>query len=290
MQKEQIKEKIDELVNELIEVLKRELHYCIESITLFGSYTIGKISLDRPNVNMLIFTKVNISADDYLKIGEIFYRTSKKYKDYFRIKIDSLPFRFGFPTGKEKMELILSPNVVSIIEKNQNPPFGIPSNVLNGMKATKKVVFGSDPLEETDLTHTRKDLIQWAFFDVGILFRNQLIRAPLTYDTEEYLDLLTHESLEIGKMALFWGISVFLNEEDLKVGKDIELINDKEKMLKFYQNLDKELGESAKIILEARKFFQDYKVDKEKTFRLYNAAYIAVQKVFFKILSEMKVK
>jgi len=99
---------------------------------------------------------------------------------------------------------------------------------------------------------------------------------------------LAHESLEIGKMALYWGIGAFLSEKDLAEGKDIELINDKEKMLKFYQTLDKELGESAKTVLEARKLFQNHKIDKEKTFKLYSAAYIAVQKVFFKILSEMK--
>lgn len=78
MEQEVIKEKIDELVSELTEALKKELQHSIESITLTGSYTIGKISLERPNVNMLIFVKPNVSADDYLKIGEIFYEVSKK--------------------------------------------------------------------------------------------------------------------------------------------------------------------------------------------------------------------
>jgi len=155
MQEEQVKNKIDELVNELVDGLKRGLPFSVESITLFGSYTIGKMSLDRPNVNMLIFTKANVSANDYLKMGEIFYRTSKKYKDCFDVKIDSLPFRFGFPTNGGKMKLILSPNVVSALGKNQNPPFGIPRNVLRGMTATRKVVFGSDPLKGIDLKYTK---------------------------------------------------------------------------------------------------------------------------------------
>jgi len=282
------KEKIDELINELVETLKKELYHCIESITLTGSYTIGGMSLDRPNVNMLIFTKANVSADDYLKIGEIFYRTSKKYKDCFSVKIDSLPFRFGFPTDKRKMELILAPNVLSITEKDQRPPFGVPCNVLEGMKATKKVVFGSDPLEEADLTYTKRDVVRWAFFDIVVLFRNQLIRAPLTYDVKSHLDLLAHESLEMGKIALYWGVEIFMDEGDLKKGRHIELIKDKEKMIEFYQNIDRELGESARIILEARKLFQEHRTDKDKVTRLYNAAYTAVQKVSFKILNEMK--
>lgn len=285
-----MEEKIDQLIKELIEHLKEELLHCLESITLIGSYTIGKISLDRPNVNILIFVKENISAEDYLKIGEIFYRTSEKYKDYFGIKIDSLPFRYGIPIGKRDEQLILTPNILSIAEKNTKPPFGIPTNVLKGMNATKKVVFGSDPLAETDLNYTRKDFIQWAFHDVWVLFRNLLTRAPLSYDVEENLNLLAHESLELGKAALYFGVEVFMSEEDIRAGKNIELIKDKGKMIDFFKNIDKELGESAKIILEAREHFREYKTNKDKTFKLYNTAYIAIYKVSFKILSEMNIK
>ena len=288
MQKEEFKSKIDELVNETIESLKKELSYCIESIVLTGSYTIGKMALERPNVNFLIFVKSNVSADDYLKIGEIFYRTAKKYKEYFGIRIDSLPFRFGIPIGKKEYQLILTPNVVSIATKDQNPPFGIPKNVLEGMMATRKVVFGGDSLAEIDTTYTKEDLLQWAFFDVGILFRNLLMRAPLSYDVEENLDLLAHESLELGKVALYWGTEIFMTEEDIKQKKYIELIKDKRAMLDFYQNLDSEFGKSAKIILEARESFNSYKTDKDKVFQLYDAAYAVLNKVFSKILMEMK--
>lgn len=288
MQKEEIKEKIEELVSELVGTLKRELHYCIEGITLFGSYTIGKISLDRPNVDMLIFTKADISADDYLKIGEIFYRISKKYKEYFSVKIDSLPFRTGFPSGKKKLQLTLTPNILSMFQKNDKPPFGVPLNVLEGIVSTKKVVFGSDPLKEIDIKYTKQDVVQWAFFDVGILFRNQLIRAPLSYDVNEHLGLLADEALEIGKIALMWGTEIFLSEKDRQRGKHIDLIKNKEKMVSFYQEIDKELGRAAIIILEARTQFQKYKENKEKAFKLYNAAYTAITKVFFKILKEME--
>lgn len=288
MRKEQIKEKIDQLINELIEILKKELSHCLESVTLTGSYPIGKISLDRPNVNILIFVKPSVSANDYLKIGEVFYKSSEKYKDYFGIKIDSLPFRYGIPTGKEGLQLVLTPNVLNMAEKDQKPSFGIPHNVLEGMKATRKVVFGSDPLSEVDLTYTRKDLIQWAFFDVGVLFRNLLIRAPLSYDVGEHLDLLAHESLELGKVGLYWGAEIFMSEKDMKEGKHIELIKDKEKMIDFYQSTDKELGDSARAILETRELFQKYKRDKNKIFKLYNASYTVIYKVFFKILSEMR--
>jgi hypothetical protein len=288
VEREAIGKKIDELVNEVIEALKKELGHCIESIMLFGSYTFGRISLERPNVNMLIFLKENASGRDYLKIGEIFYSTSKKYKDSFSVKIDSLPFRFGFPTEKGKLQLVLAPNIINMVERTQHPPFGIPCNVLGGMKKTRKVVFGSDPLADIEVRYEKKDVVRWAMFDVGILFRNMLLRAPLTYDVEEHLDMLVDESVELGKIALVWGAEIFLDEEEWKKGRHIELIKDKDKLIEFYRNIDKEMEEAAKIILGARKSFKDYVTDKEKAFKLYEAAYTAVQKVFLKVLSEMK--
>ncbi len=288
MEKEQIKERIDELISELIENLKKELHHCIESITLVGSYTVGKISLERPNVNILIFVKPNVSAVDCLKIGEIFYEVSERYKGYFGIKIDCFPFRFGSPVGEKELQFVLTPHILFMSEKDAKPPFGVASNVLEGMKKTRKVVFGKDPLGKADLTYNKKDVIQWAFFDIGALYKNQLIDAPLAYDARKHLDLLVGESIEIGKNALTWGTEIFLDEKEWKKGKHIELIMDKEKMIDFYQNIDKELGDAAKIILEARLKFQEYKTNKEKAFKLYNASYIAVTKVFFKILNEMK--
>jgi len=283
-----MKDIIDKIVSEIVDELKLEIGDKLESIMLFGSYTQGKISLERPNVNMLIITKENVSGDEYLKIGRIFYKVAENYKNYFSIKIDSLPFRFGFSENSNKTELVLSPNISSITEKNQIPAFGIPHNVLDGIKKSRKVAFGSDSLSEIDTKYTKEQLIQWALFDVGLLFRNQLIRAPLSYDIDKNLNQFVNESLQIGKMALFWGAEIFIDEAGFKSGKYMELINNKEKMIEFYQNIDRGLVDAAKIILEARQHFQEYKTNREKAFELYNAAYVAVTKVFLKILSEMK--
>jgi predicted nucleotidyltransferase len=73
-----MKEIIDSMVNELVERLKTEVGYSLESIILFGSYTQGKMSLERPNVNMLIITKKNVSGDEYIKIGQVFYKIVEK--------------------------------------------------------------------------------------------------------------------------------------------------------------------------------------------------------------------
>ena len=279
---------IDSLIKNIVKNLSEELGYYLESVTLIGSYTIGKISLERPNVNFLIFTKPNVSAKEYLKIGEIFYSVSKKYLKYFSVKIDSPPFRTGFPIGNKGLQLVLSPNVLSIVQKNDNPPFGVPLNVLEGMKSTRKIVFGSDPLKDVNVKHTKKDVIKWAFFDIGIIYRNQLIRAPLSYDISEYLNILADESLEIGKVALMWGTEIFLSEDDWKKGRHIELIKNKEEMVKFYNSINEKLGRDAVVVLDARLNFHQYKTNKVKAYKLYNSAYNLITAVFFKILEEMK--
>lgn len=284
----EISQAIDNLVREIVKNLSEELSHCLESVTLIGSYTLGKISLERPNVNFLIFTKPNVSANEYLKIGEIFYTVSKKCLNYFSVKIDSPPYRTGFPIGNKELQLVLSPNVLNIVQKNDNPPFGVPLNVLEGMKSTRKIVFGSDPLKDINVKHTKKDVIKWAFFDIGILYRNQLIRAPLTYDVTEHLNILADESLEIGKVALMWGTEIFLSGDDWKKGKHLELIKDKEKMFKFYNGIDKKLGKDARVVLDARLNFHQYKTNKVKAYKLYNSAYNLITAVFFKILEEMR--
>lgn len=282
----QIKQAIDRLMNALVGNLKKELAHCLESITLTGSYTVDDIAPQRPNVNIIIFFKPNATADDYIKLGDVFYSTAKKHLDYFRIRIDMLPFRFAPPIGSKELEFTITPLILNTAQKDQKPPFGVPSNVLEGMRAMRKVVFGSDILDTVDLTYSKADVMQWAFFDIGVMYRNQLIRAPLTYDINENLDLLASEAFEIGKVALYWGTEVFLNKEDLKKGKHLELIKDKKKMIEFYKNLDKELGKAAQIIWEARKSFQEYKANKAKALDLYRAAYTANTKVFLKTMSE----
>jgi len=287
MEKENFKLKIDEFLEDLTNTLKKEISYCLDSIILVGSYTIGKISLERPNVNILIFLNDKIKSEGYLKIGDIFYKTGDKYKDYFSIKIDALPFRFGIPNIRKEPQLVLTPNLLLISEKGINPPFGIPKNVLEGMASTSKAIFGHNHLSDIDLTYSKREFLQSAFYDIGVLFRNFLTRAPLSYPLENNIDLLAHESVELGKVALYWGTEVFLEEEEIKAGKHIEMIKNSDSMIDFYNKIDKDFAKSAEIILEARKHFREYKKDKEKTFLLYNAAFIAIHKVFYEIIKQM---
>jgi len=287
MKKENFKLKIDDFLEDLTNILKKEINYCLESIILTGSYTIGKMSLERPNVNILIFLNDKVKSESYLKIGDIFDKTGNKYKDYFSIKIDSLPLKFGIPNIRKEPELIITVNLFLISEKNINPPFGIPKNVLEGMKNTSKVIFGHNYLSDINLTYSKKEFLQSASHSVGVLFRSFLMRDPLIYPLKKNIDLLAHESVELGKLSLYWGTEVFLEEEEIKAGKHIEMIKNSDSMIDFYNKIDKDLGKAAETILEARKHFREYKKDKKKTFLLYNAAFLAVHKIFYEIKKQM---
>jgi hypothetical protein len=97
MTEAKLKQKIDDFVDKLCAKLTKELGELIESITLTGSYVIGKISYERPNVNMLIFVKPQHSGNFYLKLGEIIYDLAGRYLDYFSYA--SLSFRSGIGIG-----------------------------------------------------------------------------------------------------------------------------------------------------------------------------------------------
>ena len=241
----------------------------------------------RPNINIFIFLKTNARSDNILEIGRIFYKIAEKYKKHFSVKIDAFPYRLGQRIGHKTLELVLSPHIVFMSEKDANPPFGIPSNVLDAMRSTRKVVFGSDPLRRMNLNYTKQDILQWAFFDICYLFKKMIVHTPLSYNITKNNDLLTEEILSFGKNALIWGVQLFLSEKDLNLKKHYGIIQDKSKLVDFFIKKDSELGKCAKVIIDARSNFLEYKKSKRKTFALYDSTYRAVCKVSNIILSQL---
>lgn len=275
-----LKKVIDNFIGELIQKLITNLKDYLESITIAGSYGIKRISLQRPNVNILIFLKPHSQAHVILRIGEIIYQTSQNYLQYFSLKVDSFPFRLGLREGEKDLQLILSPRILFMDEKKDYPPFNIACNVLKGMREMRKVVYGSDPLENVNLEYSREDFLNWAYSDIGNLAKNMLILTPISYNLEKNKDLIVIESIGYGKMALTWGTELFLNDKDIKTNKHIELIKNKENMVKFYKLINRELGKATEIILDARNKVYAYKNSKRKTEELFNASIYAINKIF----------
>lgn len=69
MTKSQLDKLLKEIVKEIVDGLKKEIGTYAESITLIDSYAIGKISYQRPNINILVFLKPNHPAKVHLSIG-----------------------------------------------------------------------------------------------------------------------------------------------------------------------------------------------------------------------------
>jgi hypothetical protein len=283
-----LKAEIDDFISSLITTLISRLKSSLESITIVGSFGVKRISLERPNVNIFIFLKKGIKANIILKIGYIIYKTAINYLKYFSVKVDSFPYRLGIPEGGKRLQLILSPRVLFMDEQKDFPPFGIACNILLGMKATRRVVWGSDPLKDINLKYSRKDFLRWAYFDIGELAKNMLVLTPISYNLMKNKDLIVIESIGYGKMALTWGIELFLKSKDLKKGGHIKLIKEKDKIVDFYKGIDKELCESAEIILDARNKVFEYKKSKSKTEKLFNASYNAINRVFKEVKRRIK--
>lgn len=290
MNEAQLKQKIDEMVNEIVDNVKSKLGIYIESITLSGSYAIGRMSLERPNVNILVFVKPNPRADLYLETGRILYSIGEKYLEFFRFRVDPFPFRFARPIGEKDVEVSVNLNLYEMADKDLvmwitpdkkiRAPFGAPEPVIQSFKAMRKVVFGTDVLGGMEFHVAHEDILLNVLREFPT-YRLQLTRAPMTYDIDEDYELLATEALQIGKSCLGSAAGVLLDEESIKQGKHLELLVNKKKLLEFLKRSGSpDLAKWAEAIISARDNFLEVKKDKRKVLELYNAAYNVLNMIF----------
>lgn len=283
MTKSQLDKFLKEIVKKIVEGLKVEIGNYVESITLVGSYAIGKISYQRPNINILVFLKPNHPAETHLAIGRILRRVAKKFSRDFRFRIDPFPFRFVFPMGKREPEITINlnpfymeeQNLITFVGPNKSikTPFGVAEIIMQGMKNTRKVLYGNDVLGDMDFAASHEDVIYSIPREV-FLYDLILTRAPMTYDIDKDYDLLATEALEVGKTTLVLLAEVLLDDESLKKGRHLELNADKHKLLEFLRKSGvKGLAGWAETIISARDNFLEVKKNKEKVFALYDAAF-----------------
>lgn len=289
MIKSQLDKLLKEIVKEIVEDLKVEIGSYIESITLVGSYAIGKISYQRPNINILVFLKPNHPAKVHLSIGKILRRVGKKFSKNLRFRIDPFPFRFVFPIGKGEPEVTVNMNPFYMEEKDLvtfigpkktiKTPFGVAEVIMQGMKNTRKVLYGSDVLGSMDFSISHEAVVYSVPREV-FLYDLMLTRAPMTYDIDKDYDLLATEALEVGKTTLVLLAEVLLDNESLKKGRHLELNADKKKLLEFLRKTKiKGLADWAETIISARDNFLEVKKDKAKVLALYEAAFNIVRTV-----------
>ena len=286
MNQVELKSKIDRAVNDLISQLKERIGDKIECLALVGSYAIDKMSLDKPDVNIFLCLNEKASADTYLEIGEILTNLIHKYSDYFSIRPEFRPFKFPSPFIKKEPEVLINLNVHSILDKEGEFPFGVPKSVLKGFLSMQKVIYGKDVLGSLNLDFDKEYIIKVAFRDLSIM-RMQLKNAPLAYNLKKDLSLLMHESIIHGKTIAYLGVELATPDEELKSGRTLEFIRDKEKLVLFFKKrYNEETAGFVKKILEARKNFNSWKNEEEKVYEIFRAAYNLAEVVWKRLLQE----
>lgn len=297
MNEAQLRQKIDEMLKEIVDNVKSKLGMYIESITLSGSYAIGRMSLERPNINILVFVKPDPPADLYLETGRILYSIGEKYLEFFRIRVDPFPFRFARPIGEKDVEVSVNLNLYEMADKDLvmwmtpdkkvRAPFGAPEPVMQSFKAMREVVFGTDVLGGMEFQVTHEDILLNVMREFPT-YRLQLTRAPMTYDIDEDYDLLATEALQIGKSCLGSAAGVLLDRESIEQEKHLELLADKEKLLEFLKRSGSpDLARWAQTIISARDNFLEVKNDRKKVLELYEAAYNVLNMIFGMALGKL---
>ena len=274
MKQTELSQNLEELTTDLFKDIKKRLGDKVESLTLVGSYATGTFSLQRPDINFHIIFKETAGAEEKLILGEILSRIVHKFENRFTIRLEYRPFKFPAPYGKtDKFEIFINPIVNNVQDVHGDYPLNMPRNVLAGMKKTRKVVFGKDVLGEIPTEIDKAYVLKTSFRDLGI-FRTQLKYAALSYDLTKASPKLMNEAACLGKMMLRLGLEIASTDEEIKSGGYIEYFKDMRKMERFYERrYGKSVSKAARIILDARDKYDEWKKDKNKIYQVFIAAY-----------------
>jgi predicted nucleotidyltransferase len=278
---------IEEVANYFKNKCSNKLKNRLASFYFVGSYAFGKISLDRPDINFLFIFKGKIEPKDLLKLGEICRDTIKKFKDKLSVRVEFRPFRYIYPKFKKEYNVFLNPITISEVDiKTTGVIFQ--KWFTEGLKSANKLIIGEDILSKIETSPiTHEDLLKGAMMDL-LFFKLPLERAPTQYDEDEY-ELLFNEALSNAKNIAYTGVEVAMSDEELKNKKYIELIQNKEKMVEFYnERYGKELAKKVEIILNSRLSFLTHKNDKKKAEEIFSIALELVDAVMFKLFSRGK--
>ncbi len=285
MNEKESKKLVDNVANFFKESCTKILKDKLESFYFVGSYALNKISLDRPDINFLLVFKEKPNAEDFLNLGDICRETVKNFKNDCLVRIEFRPFRYIYPKFKKDFEIFINPIIMNMKDKDSDTPFNYPKYFLEGIKSSRKIIFGNDVLKDIEIVLTKRDFFPAAIFDL-IMFESQLSRAPAQFDENEF-DLLFNESVVCGKFAAILGVEIAMNEEELKQKEFLKYIHDKEEMIEFYKNrYDENTANNVKFILEARLNYLKYKDDKEKTKKLFRNALEIIDRVKLRLFTE----
>jgi hypothetical protein len=243
----------------------------LESLYVVGSYALGNISLDRPDLNFLLILKGYATPNDYLMVGEICKGIVGSFRNKCRILVEFRPFRYIYPKTRGGYDVTLNPIIQSVQEIRERGVI-FTKWFTEGMKNANRLIRGEDFLATVNVGEiTRQDILQGAMFDLPF-FTIPLTRAPTQYDENE-VDLLFNEALTNAKNISYLGVEVAMSEEELRRKDYLKHIEGKQTMVHFYeQRYGEEAGRLITKILDARENYLEYKDDKTRAEEMFGVA------------------
>ncbi|MFH0987147.1 MAG: hypothetical protein V1911_03835, partial [Candidatus Micrarchaeota archaeon] len=259
----------------------------LESFYIFGSYAFGKVSLDRPDINLLFIFKEKAGPKDFLKIGELCRETADKFQDKCSVRFEFRPFRYLYPKVKREYDIFINPAITDMASI-QATGVVFQKWFTEGLKNANKLVHGSDVLKTIKVGDvTTEDLMKFGMMDL-LFFQLPLERAPAQYGKSES-EFLLNESLCNAKNIAYLGIEMAMTDGELKQKKYVEYIQDKQKMIDFYkERYGAELSKKVAKVLDARDNYIKYKNSRAKAEEIFGIALELADAVKYKLFSRAK--
>ncbi len=275
---------VDYVFNYFVEEFRREFSGQLSALYVVGSYAVGEVNLERPDINFLVVLD-GIDVEDNILLGKVFKQAMKKFEGKVGIRPYFPPVRFIYPENREKYDVFVSTVMLDSRKQDLSLPFGITRWVLDGYISSRKLLAGDDILGKIKLPPiTLKNVLERSLIDLEF-FRLPLEKAPVQYKADE-LELLLNESVVLGKAVVYLGVEVAMSDEEIKNKEYMKFFTDPGLFGKFYKDrYDPEIASHVKLILRARDKYSSFKDSKDKILAVYESALKLINAVEEKIFS-----
>jgi hypothetical protein len=275
---------VEQVFNYFVREFQQKFSGQLAALYVVGSFSVGKMSLERPDLNFLLILE-GIDPEDHILLGRVFQEAITRFSGIAGIRPYFSPVRFVYPEKKEAYDVFVSTVVLDSRKQDLALPFGITRWVLEGYVQSRRLLAGTDILGQIELPPIRRvDLLERSLVDLEF-YRLPLEKAPVQYRDNE-MDLLLSEAVILGKAIVHIGVEVAMSDDELNRHAYMDFFSDPALFSKFYQTrYGAEAAGHAKLILDARNNFSRYKIDNEKIMAVYESAVKMVDLVEQKIRS-----
>lgn len=275
---------VDQVFQYFAAEIKQKFSGQLAAFYVVGSFALGKMSLERPDINFVIILE-GIDPEDHILLGRVFQEAVAKFAGTVGIRPYFSPVRFIYPEKKEAYDIFVSAVMLDSKKQDLSLPFGITRWVLEGYIQSRRLLEGEDILGQAQLPPIdRANLLERSLIDLEF-YRLPLEKAPVQYRENE-MDLLLSEAVILGKSIIFIGVEAAMTEEELQRHAYLDFIKDVTLFDKFFrERYGSEVAGHVKIILDARANFLKYKTSNEKILAVYESAMCLVECVEQKIRS-----